>query len=76
VYGEEEKMFRVTMTAPLINQSRNILFLVTGKNKEEILKTVLEAPYQPENYPAQLINPVDGNLFLYADRAAIALTNI
>jgi 6-phosphogluconolactonase len=76
VYVEEEKMFRVTMTARLINHSRNILFLVTGNNKAEILKTILDGPYQPENYPAQLIDPVDGDLFLYADRAAIALANI
>ena len=30
VYVEEEKMFRVTMTAPLIDQAHHILFLVTG----------------------------------------------
>ena len=57
VFVAEQKMFRVTMTADLINQARNIIFLVEGKGKAEILNTVLTAPYQPDRYPAQLINP-------------------
>lgn len=70
---EREKMFRITMTAPLINNSRRILFLVTGENKAFILDKVLNAPYQPDIYPAQLIHPQDGTLFWFADRAAASL---
>jgi len=70
VYVEEEKMSRITMTAPLINQAHHILFLVAGKNKAEILETVMWAPYQPEKYPAQLIKPVHGDLRWFADNAA------
>ena len=76
VYVEAEKMFRITMTAPLINKSRHILFLVTGEEKAEILKTILTASYQPEKYPAQLIKPLDGDLFWYVDRAAASLISV
>jgi len=70
VYVEEEKNFRITMTAPLINQSHHILFLVTGKNKAEILENIMWAPYQPQKYPAQLIKPLEGDLRWFADSAA------
>lgn len=71
-YLEEEKIFRITMTAPLINCSRNVLFLVTGKNKAEILENVLEGQRDAEKYPAQLIRPADGNLLWFVDKDAAA----
>ena len=70
VYVEDEKMFRITMTAPLINRAHHILFLVTGRNKAEILENIMWAPYQPEKYPAQLIKPIAGDLRWFADNAA------
>lgn len=70
VYVKEEKMFRITMTAPLINQAHHILFLVSGRNKAEILETVTWVPYQPEKYPAQLIKPLHGDLRWFADSDA------
>ncbi|MEI9935499.1 MAG: 6-phosphogluconolactonase [Ferruginibacter sp.] len=73
VYVEEQKMFRVTMTAPLINYAHNIAFLVTGKEKAETLNTVLHASFLPEKYPAQLIKPEDGNLFWFVNAEAASL---
>jgi 6-phosphogluconolactonase len=73
VYVDEQKMFRVTMTAPLINLAKNIAFLLTGKAKAEVLKTVLTEPYQPDKYPAQLIRPINGKLFWLADEDAASL---
>ena len=55
VYVDEIKMNRVSFTAPLINNAKHILFLVAGKEKESMLKKVLEGEYKPEEYPAQLI---------------------
>jgi len=62
--------FRVTMTAPLINEARNILFLVTGEGKTVVLNKVLNGPYLPDKYPAQLIKPVDGELIWFVDSKA------
>ena len=70
LYVEEEKMFRITMTAPLINLAHHILFLVSGKGKAGILNKVIKSTYQPNNYPAQLIKPVDGELNWFADNGS------
>lgn len=75
VYVEEEKMHRITMTAPLINQAHHILFLVSGKKKAAVIKTILNGPYQPYKYPAQLIRPEKGSLQWYIDREAAASLN-
>lgn len=72
VYVEEQKMFRITMTAPLINKSSNVLFLVTGKEKSIALEKILNGPYQPDKYPAQLIKP-QGKLYWFADKEAASL---
>ncbi len=73
LYVDEVKMYRVTMTAPVINNARNVLFLAAGPSKAEVLKTVLTSPFQPDKYPAQLISPVNGNLFWFLDKKAAAL---
>ena len=70
VYVEEEKMYRVTMTAPLINLGRQILFLVTGECKADILEKIFGNIYNPKTYPAQLIIPQSGELTWFIDREA------
>ena len=69
-------MFRITMTAHVINQARNILFLVEGAQKADILNTVLTAPYQPGKYPAQIVKPLDGNLYWFMDNKAAHLLSL
>jgi 6-phosphogluconolactonase len=75
IYVEADNMFRVTMTAPLINQAHQVLFLVTGKTKAGILKKVLTTSYQPGIYPAQLIKPIDGELYWFVDAYAASQLN-
>jgi 6-phosphogluconolactonase len=70
VFVEELKMFRITMTAMLINKARHILFLVKGNDKSAILKTILTAPLRPEKYPVQLICPEQGDVSWYVDYQA------
>ena len=65
VYVQELAMSRITMTAPLINMARNILFLVAGKNKDAIVEKVLYSTYEPHKYPAQLIQPINGVLYWF-----------
>lgn len=67
----EEPFDRVTLTAPLINQAKRILFLVAGAAKAAVLRHLLEADEPP--YPARLIRPVDGELHWLVDREAAAL---
>ena len=73
VYVEEVKMFRISFTVPLINNAANILFLVTGKEKSEIIKTVFSATKNPEKYPVQFIQ---GKTIWYLDKAAASQLKI
>jgi 6-phosphogluconolactonase len=72
LYIEEVKMTRITFTAPLINQAHHIAFLVYGAGKAEAVHHILEDARNIEEYPAQLVNPVHGNVIWYLDDAAAA----
>jgi 6-phosphogluconolactonase len=70
---EKFKSNRITMTAPMLNQASLVIFLVQGSEKAEVLRDVLHGPYQPELYPSQLIQPVDGECLWLVDKPAAAL---
>ena len=61
---------RVTLTYPLLNAAREVIFLVAGHEKAETLRQVLEGPHEPERLPSQGIRPADGRLSWYVDAAA------
>jgi len=61
---------RITITAPVANQASRVLFCVTRADKALALKAVLEGPYEPEQLPAQLIQPASGNLLWLVDQDA------
>lgn len=61
---------RLTLTAPILNRAATILFLVSGTDKASVLQAVLEGPPDPEQLPAQLIQPVAGRLVWLVDQAA------
>ncbi|MGC1620250.1 MAG: 6-phosphogluconolactonase [Candidatus Acidiferrum sp.] len=63
-------MDRITLTAPAINNAAHILFMVTGADKAPALTAVLERFYEPDQLPAQLIQPVNGSLLWLVDTAA------
>ncbi|MBE0572530.1 MAG: 6-phosphogluconolactonase [Ignavibacteriaceae bacterium] len=62
---------RITMTGKVINNSDAIRFLVTGESKADILKKIIEE--KKEIYPAEFINPLNGNLNYYVDEEASSL---
>ena len=67
---EKLNAWRLTLTAPVINHASRRTFLVTGSRKAQILKEVLQGPYQPEIRPAQLVLPEAGALVWLVDRDA------
>lgn len=74
-YLAPQEMYRITLTAPLINLSRKIVFLTFGEKKAEALHEVLEGAYNPEKYPAQLIKPTHGEVvWLIGEAAASRLS--
>jgi 6-phosphogluconolactonase len=70
VYIPELDMHRVTFTAPFINQASNVIFLVSGSDKADVLVKVLEGPYHPHELPAQLIRPSGAHPIWLVDKAA------
>ncbi len=61
---------RVTLTAPAVNNAAQVIFMVAGADKAPALKAVLEGPHEPEQLPAQLIDPKNGRLLWLVDAAA------
>ena len=67
---EKLKTSRLTLTLPVLNAARCVLFLVGGTDKAPALKAVLEGDAPGEQYPAKLVRPNDGQLIWIVDRAA------
>lgn len=72
VFLEDQQVYRITFTAPLINQAHHISFLVFGSGKAEAVRHVLEDEKDYNKYPAQLIEPVSGDVLWFMDNAAAA----
>ena len=64
---EKLNTYRITMTLPLLNNGASIVFLVSGREKAEIVKEVLEGP---KKYPAQFVQPTNGELIWMLDKDA------
>lgn len=61
---------RVTMTPPVFNKARKILFMVMGEKKAGAVAAVLRGLSDPNQYPAQLIQPKDGTITWLIDQSA------
>lgn len=70
VFLHEQNVYRITMTAPMINQAKDVAFLVYGQAKAEAVRHVLEDAFDPQKYPAQLIKLASGDLHWFIDEAA------
>ena len=60
---------RITMTLPVINNARNVVFLVSGKNKKNTLSAVMEKK-DGDRYPAARVQP-QGNLYWFLDDSSV-----
>lgn len=65
--------WRLTLTYPFINRSREIIVMITGASKAKRLAEVLEGEDDPSRLPIQGVNPLDGNLHYYLDSAAAGM---
>lgn len=61
---------RITITGKIINNAKEVAFLVTGDDKKEKVDLVLKGGKVSKSYPAGLVNPGSGNLFWFLDKAA------
>jgi len=67
-----QDMYRITLTAPVVNHAACVAFLAVGAGKAETLKHVLEGDFEPDTYPSQVIKPSKGKLIWFIDEAAAA----
>ncbi|MCW3111398.1 MAG: 6-phosphogluconolactonase [Segetibacter sp.] len=72
IFVQDKQVYRITFTAPLINLAHHIAFLVFGSSKAEAVHHVLQGDKDYNQYPAQLIQPVNGEVAWFMDEAAAA----
>ena len=65
-YVEKLKAWRVTLTYPIINAARHVVFLISGAAKAEPLTRVRAG----EPLPAALVQPAQGQLVWLVDKSA------
>ncbi len=66
---------RLTLTFPAINNATNIIFLISGASKAEVLREVLEGEFRGEQLPSQNVKPDDGNLLWLIDTDSARFLN-
>ena len=64
---------RVTLTPPVANHAQRAMFVATGREKAEAVRDVISGPRDPLKFPAQIIEPSDGELIWLLDKAAASL---
>ncbi len=71
---EKFQAFRITLTFPVLNHAADVLFMVSGAGKAQILSEVL----RPGNrkYPAQNVQPQNGQLLWLVDQDAGSLLRL
>jgi 6-phosphogluconolactonase len=68
--------YRLSLTLPVINNSREVLFLVNGGDKSDIIAEIFMSPETAaEKYPAARIAPEDGASWIIDQDAASKLVS-
>ena len=70
---EAQRTDRITMTLPLLNGAREVIFVVAGSEKAPAVRDVLEPGPDAPDLPARHVRPGDGALIWVLDRAAAGL---
>ena len=73
VRNESLEIDRITLTLPVLNAARQVVFLVEGIAKANALQRVLEGPDSKGIYPAALVCPAKGSVTWLIDEAAASL---
>jgi 6-phosphogluconolactonase len=71
---DEMRHPRITLTLPVINNAKHILFLVVGKNKASALQKIIDQ--EDTSLPATMVHPNKGKLIFVVDREASSQLSI
>jgi len=72
-YVEKLKMFRLTLTLPVLNAAAKVIFLVAGSGKAKTVHQILHPSTAMIQFPAQRVQPSQGTISWYLDEAAARL---
>lgn len=61
---------RITLTGRVINNSKRVIFMITGSEKAAVIKDIIEEKKGFEKYPVSHVGPVGGIYEWYLDEAA------
>jgi 6-phosphogluconolactonase len=64
---------RLTLTLPVINHAAQIHFFVSGAEKAEALRSTLQGPRDWQKFPAQAVQPANGQVIWWVDEKAASL---
>lgn len=71
---EKFQTFRITVTFPVLNHASEVVFMVSGAGKAQILSEVLRPGAR--KYPAQSVQPEKGQLLWLVDQGAGSLLRL
>lgn len=67
-------MKRITITGNVVNNAQYAVFLVTGRNKAEKVRDIIQnREMHVDKYPAAKVDPKDGYLYWFLDQDAASL---
>lgn len=67
---------RLTLTPPVFNDARHVMFLVTGASKAAAVVATIRGESDPVNCPAQRIRPSKGKVTWLLDAAAASMLQL
>ncbi|NIR50530.1 6-phosphogluconolactonase, partial [candidate division KSB1 bacterium] len=70
VFVPKFNTWRITLTLPVLNAARNVVFIVSGESKSKIVYEVLNVKQATKDLPATMVQPENGNLFWMLDAEA------
>ena len=75
VFVPKLSAWRVTLTLPVLNAAREVLFLVSGRSKSEMIQRIISMKQPAKELPATMVNPQSGELHWMLDSEAMVLIN-
>lgn len=63
---------RITLTGPTINQAEQVVFMITGEAKKDVLRQIIRREATSEKFPAAHVHSANGKIEFFLDKNAAA----
>ena len=67
VFVPKLSTWRITLTLPVLNAAKNVMFIISGGSKSEIAKRVINGEQTTKELPVTLVRPKNGTLHWMLD---------